>query len=709
LNCRAGRSLTELKAKAINLYDSEHPNFCREISHINRGGGKLKGQAHAIWKILLLLIFFTVPGYATSPPKDQPHSITEMSVEELMEIEIGTVYGASKFEQKITQAPASVSIITSADIMRYGYRTLADVLQSVRGFYVSGDRNYNYLGIRGFSRPGDYNSRVLLLIDGKRINDNVYQGAPLGTDFPLDVDLISRVEVIRGPSSSLYGSNAFFGVINVITRRAVEIGGFEVSAEAASYDTYKERITYGGKFRNGLEMVLSGSYSKSKGDNLYFREFDTPATNSGRVDHADYDGSRSLFADLKFKDFTVQGAYTLREKGVPTASFGTVFNTNHTKTTDEVAYVDLKYEKSLDALTDIMARVSYNYYGYRASFLYDYPPLTLNRDHVVGSWWGGEVKAVRTILDRHRLTVGVEYEDDILQKQRNYDENPYAQYLNDQRGSYYYALYAQDEFSILDNLVFNAGVRHDHYKSFGGTTNPRLALIYNPWKLTTLKLLYGEAFRAPNANELYYEDGGISTKANPNLEPETIKSLEIVLEQYLYGYRFTSSAFLYRIKNLITMQGELPTTLLSYQNVGDVEARGIEMELEKRWGLGVEGRISYSFQEVEDRDTGRTLTNSPKHLAKANMYVPIFKEKLATGIELQYTGPRKTYEGNDAGGALVANLTLLSRNPWKDITISGSVYNLFDKKYSDPVSAEHQQSAIEQNGRNFRIKVTYRF
>ncbi len=674
-----------------------------------RGGGKLKKQIHVTWQVLLLLILLALPGRAVSAPKDPPSSITEMSVEELMEIEIGTVYGASKFEQKTTQAPASVSIVTSSDIMRYGYRTLADILRSVRGIYVPYDRNYHYLGIRGFSRPGDYNSRVLVLIDGKRINDNVYQAAPIGTDFPLDVDLISRVEVIRGPSSSLYGSNAFFGVVNVITRRAREIGGVEVSAEAASYDTYKERITYGGKLRNGLEMVLSGSYYRSKGQNLYFREFDTPATNSGRVDHADHDEYRSLFTDLKFKDFTMQGSYVMREKGVPTASFGTVFNTTHTRTTDEAAYVDLKYEKDLDPLTNVMARVSYNYYGYRANFLYDYPPLTSNRDVVIGNWWGGEVKAVRTIMGRHRLTVGMEYEDDIRQKQRNYDEDPYVQYLNDERGSYYYALYAQDEFSIFDNLLLNAGVRHDHYKSFGGTTNPRVALIYNPWKLTTIKLLYGQAFRAPSTNELYYEDGGISTRANPNLEPETMKSMEIVLEQYLNGYRFTSSAFLYKIKNLITMQGELPVTLLSYQNVGDVEARGIEMELEKRWSSGIESRISYSFQEVEDRDTGRTLTNSPKHLAKANMYVPIFKEKLATGVELQYTGPRKTYEGNDAGGALVANLTLLSRNLWKDLTISGSVYNLFDKKYSDPVSTEHQQSAIEQNGRNFRIKVTYRF
>ena len=86
---------------------------------------------------------------------------------------------------------------------RYGYRTLADILRSVRGFYVTNDRNYSYLGVRGFSRPGDYNARILLLVDGHRLNDNIFGAALIGTEFPLDVDLIERVEIIRGPSSSL--------------------------------------------------------------------------------------------------------------------------------------------------------------------------------------------------------------------------------------------------------------------------------------------------------------------------------------------------------------------------------------------------------------------------------------------------------------------------------------------------------------------------
>ena len=117
------------------------------------------------------------------------------------------------------------------------------MLNSVRGLYVPNDRNYQYLGIRGFQRPNDYNTRVLVLIDGHRMNDNIYDLGGVGREAMVDVDLIERVEVIRGPSSSIYGSSAFFGVINVITKRGAPFDGSELLAKAAASDTFKSRVT----------------------------------------------------------------------------------------------------------------------------------------------------------------------------------------------------------------------------------------------------------------------------------------------------------------------------------------------------------------------------------------------------------------------------------------------------------------------------------
>ena len=151
------------------------------------------------------------------------NELGQASLEELLNMK---VYSASRYSQPVSQAPASVTIVTHEEIERYGYRTLGDLLRSVPGFYVPYDRLYGYVGVRGFANPGDYNTRVLLLVDGHRVNDSIYQQATLGTEFPVDIDMVERVEVIRGPASSLYGTNAVFGVINVITRTPHELAGW---------------------------------------------------------------------------------------------------------------------------------------------------------------------------------------------------------------------------------------------------------------------------------------------------------------------------------------------------------------------------------------------------------------------------------------------------------------------------------------------------
>ena len=147
--------------------------------------------------------------------------LTALPLEQLMRLEVVT---ASRFPQRLSQAPGSVTVITADDIRLYGHRTLADVLRSVPGVHVSYDRNYSYIGVRGLATTGDYNSRVLLLIDGVRANDNIYDQASLGTDFPVDLDLVERIEFAHGPGSSVYGGNALLGVINVITGIAESIG-----------------------------------------------------------------------------------------------------------------------------------------------------------------------------------------------------------------------------------------------------------------------------------------------------------------------------------------------------------------------------------------------------------------------------------------------------------------------------------------------------
>jgi iron complex outermembrane receptor protein len=665
---------------------------------------------------LAALFIFMWPLPAHSQSADAPSLSDPVDESVILFQEIPSVFGASKYEQKVTEAPSSVSIVTADEIKKYGYRTLADILGSIRGFYTTYDRNYHYLGVRGFNRPGDYNSRILLLADGHRINDYIYDMAPIGTDFPIDVDLIDRVEVIRGPSSSLYGASAFFGVINVITKSGRDLKESEVSGEAASHETYKGRFSYGNRFQNGFEMLLSGSIYDSEGDDWYYKEFDDPTTNYGQAEGVDDDQYHSFFLKASFNDFAFQGVYSSREKGIPTSPWEIEFNNPQNRTTDDYIYLDLKYEHSFSNQLDVLARIYYDRYEYDGDYLWDWadpgdPPfLVLNKDFAYGKTLGTELQFRKRLFETHKFVLGGEYRDNFRQDQGTYDEDPFWEYIDDKRDSNNWAVYLQDEFQILENLIFNAGVRYDHYDNFGGTTNPRLALIYNPVEKTTLKLLYGEAFRAPNFYELFYHDGPDVQKNNPDLDPETINTYELVLEQYLGNHlRGVATGFYYKIEDLITQQIDPADDLLVFNNVEEIEAKGIELELEGKWASGLTGRISYTYQETEDQNTGKILTNSPKHLAKFNLIVPLFEEKIFANAEVQYTGERKTLADREADDFFVTNLTLFSQNLLQGLEASVSVYNLFDKEYDDPGFGEHLQDVIEQDGRIFRFKLTYAF
>ena len=151
-----------------------------------------RGARFQIVVRLLALLALTATGIAQQGNQDT--DLSEVSLEELSNIQ---VYSASKHMQSASEAPASVTVVTADEIQKYGYRTLADILQNTRGFYVTNDRDYSFVGVRGFGRLGDSNNRILVLIDGHRINDNVFGEPYLGTEFLVDVGLIERVEIIR--------------------------------------------------------------------------------------------------------------------------------------------------------------------------------------------------------------------------------------------------------------------------------------------------------------------------------------------------------------------------------------------------------------------------------------------------------------------------------------------------------------------------------
>jgi iron complex outermembrane receptor protein len=652
-------------------------------------------------------LLFAAPARAQEERKDVPADLGQASLEELGQIQ---VYSASKHMQNASDAPSSVTVITADEIQKYGYRTLADILESVRGFYITYDRDYSFVGVRGFGRLGDSNNRILVLIDGHRINDNVFGQPYLGTEFLVDVDLIERVEIIRGPSSSLYGADAFFAVINVVTRKARQLKGAEVSFAPASFGTYQERASYGGQYR-GIDMLLSGTFYNSQGETLFIPQFNSPATNNGITKNTDYESFQQVLATISFHGFTLQGLFRARDKGVPTGYFGGLFNDPATQNYDYHQYLDLSYKHSISEKWDFTARASYDQARLQAPVGYSTGlpdgSTTVDTYSFRGNWWDSEVKLSGILLDKHKITLGTEITDNTQQDQGDYTaiSNSFG---TDPGSSVIWALYGQDEFSIIHNLTLSAGLRYDHYSEFGGTTNPRLGLIYHVFHPTTLKLLYGTAFRAPEPFEVTPDFGSVFAD-NLQLRPETIRSFEGVVEQAI-GPHFTLSGSVFRneLRDLITVETNQVGQEV-YENSGTADADGVEVELDCHLADAIKGGASYSYVDAENNVTHQILSNSPQHLGKLNLSVPLLRQRLFASVDAQYTSSAQTLAGNNISGFSVFNFTLLGHTVGKHADLSASIYNVFNKKYFDAGRPEDTENAIQQDGRNFRIKLTSRF
>jgi outer membrane cobalamin receptor len=627
-----------------------------------------------------------------------PPPITDITLEQLARVEVNTVFGASRYLQRVTDAPSAVTIITHEEIERFGYRTLADILRGVRGFYVTNDRNYSYLGVRGFNRPGDYNSRVLLLLDGHRMNEAVYDLALIGTEFPLAVELIERVEVVRGPSSSIYGTSAFFAVINIITKKAAALRSLQASIDGGSLATRQIEASYGREMANGTELVLAGSAFATHGTSSY------TIPDVGMSHDMDTDRSWTLFGSAARGKWSFAGLATSRDKRIPTGAFGVLLDDRRSQTFDRRSYAEVTYDGSWLS-TGILWRGSYDHYGYDGNYVYEYNPgvRTLFKDSAQADWLSTDVMLTRRIGRRHFLTGGVEYRDRIRQDQLGYDDQPYSLYIDRQASSQVGAVYVQDELTLSSRLTVSAGVRHDWSTTSQGSTNARIAAIFKPMPEASLKLLHGSAFRAPNPYELYYYP-------NPNsLKPETIRTSEVIWEQYVQRwFRASVSGFLYHADNLISQVPDLQARDgFVFANVDQAKAVGVELEAEGAW-RNVHVLGSYTFENVRSDPDDLRLTNSPRHLSRVQVTGPIVSRLLFLGAETFYTGDRLTLAGHVAEGTLLSNLTLTTRELSR-AKLSLTIGNAFNRSYFDPGSEEHPGDVIAQQGRTLRAKLSWRF
>ena len=617
---------------------------------------------------------------------------------------------AAKYEQNQNEVAASVSVITRDEIKAYGWRTLGQALASLPGIHTTYDRQYTYLGTRGFGLPGDYNTRVMVAINGNRINPPHYDSGMIGSEFPLDVDLIERIEFIAGPGGAVYGQNAMFGVINVITRSGTQMDGGELAAAWQSPQSMREgRISWGKLLDNGVDVLLSASGMRSDGEDLLM---DFPGADaygfptSGVATGLDSERDQEFFARVGRGPWALDFIYSDRRKDDPTAMFFTDPLVPGQYERDEYALAQLHYQDDFAGNTlNVLGRLFLGQQHW--SGLYTYWGA---QNYSTGSsdWYGGELRLLYSGIANHKLMLGLELQDNVRIDMSN-DDRTTAGLDTEIPGSGWRAgVYVQDEWRLADVWSTTLGLRVDRNDATGTELSPRAALIWQATPVTTLKALYGRAYRPPNAYERDYDDGVIQV-GNPGLAGESIDTLELVVDhRMVHDFNLRSSIYRWTIQDVVTLGTDPASGLPQFQSGGDATASGVELSADKTWDSGARLRASVSYQDVA-YEIGGDLPNSPNWLGKLNFATPLPWAGLRLGYELQYDARRLSKEGSYLDSYWLSNLNLIADKLVKGLEVSLSIRNLFDQDYQHPAADSNWQNALEQDGRSVRAKLEYRF
>lgn len=622
------------------------------------------------------------------------------------------VYAASKYQQSAADAPAAVTVLTQGEIHAFGWRTLADILVGVRGVYARYDRAYSYIGVRGLSRPGDYSSRLLLLIDGIRINDNIYDSVLAGREFPLDVELIERVEFIPGPGSAVYGTNAILGTINLITRSAASLRGHQADASFDTQEGWKLGLSTSQEFERGA-LLLAASFEDRPGETLSFPEFDTPATPGGIARGLDGERSAKLFGRFTASDYSVSALASRRSKHIPNAPFDMVFTDPLAVWVDSLALLDFSWHPSKRDGEGWFAQTGFGRYDYHDRGRYE-PDDTAIRYRNLGTWWHSEVNRTLRLGSRQLLLAGVDVQRQITQLLRAQVYEPVPEPATGVRThGTRLGIFLSDEIQIAAAWKADLGLRLDRTATRDWQWTPRAALLWKPSGRFVAKLLMGEAFREPNIYERAPNDlGTVDPQGqiwNTGLRGERVRSRELALDwQASSVLRLSGSLFRNDVEQMIEQIEDPDSGALFYDNVGSARAQGVEAEAEYVAPLGWRVRSSAVRQRVT-LNNGRAITNSPRGLYKLHATAPLFATPARLALELQGISSRLTEAGARLPGHVLVNLSASWDPPGRGWALSASVYNLFDKRTFDPTGTEYSSDRVQQDGLVAALRMHWSF
>jgi outer membrane receptor for ferrienterochelin and colicins len=655
----------------------------------------------------------------------------KVDLAQAQEDELALAYGDKSFvtiatgtKQPIARAPSVATVITSEDIAAIGAADIDEVLETVPGLHVSRSPvGYNPIyTIRGIDTQ--YNPEVLMLVNGIPIT-GAYVGDRSQIWGGMPVENIARIEVIRGPGSALYGADAFAGVINIITKTNSDINGTELGLRAGSFKYIDGWVQHGGTWgsfdvaaylrvghTDGQQQTISVD-AQSSLDAM-------TGTNASLAPGPVNLGEDSIDSriDLSKDKWRFRAGYLQRSNGGTGAGVASALDpvgTNYgVRANADLTYQDTNFAPNLD----VTAQASY-FYITEQSDLTLFPPganfgLGAFPNGMIGNPYKWErhlranLAAVYSGLQNQKLRFGAGTQNDNLyqtHESRNYTQvfisgvgylpsplpggvtemNSTDIFMtpHDRRVNY---VYAQDEWNFTKDWYLTAGIRHDQYSDFGGTTNPRLALVWDTAYNLTSKLLYGQAFRPPSFAELYNINNPVA-QGNPNLRPETNQSVELAFAwQATSTLQANLNLFRYQMNDILRFVPDPSTGISTAQNAGSQHGQGFETELV--WDAIQNLRVSGNFaqQQSIDDTTGQDAGMAPRHhlYARADWrFVPLW----TLDAQLNYIGDRKREPGDTRppiADYQTVDLILRSKNQKGDWGVTFKVFNVFGADAREP-------------------------
>lgn len=647
--------------------------------------------------------------------------------EEMVRIATGTA-------KPVRLAPSVTSVITAREIKAMGWRTLDQALESVPGLHIapsSLNRLNSIISMRGI-HTGE-NSQLMMLINGMAINDLQNGGRP--PRFTMPIENISRIEIIRGPGSAVFGADAFAGVINIITKGASELNGMQTGSRLGSFNTQDVWAQYGGQL-NEWSIALSTEYSHSNGDNRRVVNADQQTTLDQQHGTSASLAPGTLQTQYRLLNTSVTAqrdnwniwlnSWNLDDAGVGAGSAQAIDPAGKQDANLYNLKADYK-NNNFTEHTELAAQAYHRVLDQQAYFRI-FPPgtnLPIGNDGnlftpstncgttpcmvtFTDGVWGNpgsrieeskfEVSATHSGIDRHviRTAAGIIHSRFEPRESKNFGPgvingtiSPIDATLTDVTHSAVYSpttsrvvgyLSLQDEWQLGRDWALTAGLRHDNYSDFGGTTNPRLALVWNAGYNRTHKLLYGRAFRAPSFGELHFQNNPVLT-GNKNLKPETIDMLEFTTD-YLptFDVRTQVNFFAYKSRDLIEYVAGIA------QNRGEQTGKGVETEASWQASNRLQLKGNLAVQYSESDITGAAVPDAPRRQVYLAAIWKATQNLTASAQTKGISGRSRAITDTRPAIAnyAVTNLTLRYRPLGAKWEVTGMAYNLFNHRFYEP-------------------------